>query len=278
MSLFSMFSRARKRRFESSEPTRLVEFEAEPELVYAIGDIHGMYDKFCRLEDAILADAATRSSDAVIVILGDFIDRGPDTNKVIDRLMAPLDNGLKRLCLSGNHEASMAEFLDRPGRDHAWLQFGGIETLCSYGVDAHKWHSEHPSPTQIGYQLDALVPTEHMRFVSERPYLIRFGRLVMVHAGLDPKTPLADQSRRDLLWRRWDDGADDNAPTGRKKDMHAANDMLVVHGHTPVSEVYVSANRINVDTGAYAGGPLSAVRLVKGRLDGVLRDQQDGAI
>ncbi len=278
MSLFSWFSRARKQRSGSDEPIRLVESETVPELVYAIGDIHGMYDKFCRLEDAILADAATRSRDAVIVILGDFIDRGPDTNKVIDRLMAPLDMSLKRLCLSGNHEASMAEFLDRPSRDNAWLQFGGIETLCSYGVDAHKWHSEKPNPSQIGYQLDALVPAEHMRFVSERPYLIRFGHLVMVHAGLDPKTPLADQRPRDLLWRRWDARADGKTHVGQKKDMLAANDLLIVHGHTPVSDVFVSANRINVDTGAYAGGPLSAIRLVEGRFDGILRDQSGGAI
>jgi len=168
----------------------------------------------------------------------------------------------------------MTEFLDRPNRDHAWLQFGGIETLCSYGVDAHKWHVENPNPTQIGYQLDALVPPEHMRFVSERPYLIRFGNLVMVHAGLDPKTPLADQKPKDLLWRRWgDDGADGKERARQNKDVHAANDLLIVHGHTPVSDVSVVANRINVDTGAYAGGPLSAIRLVDGRLDGVLRDQ-----
>lgn len=242
----------------SPAPTRIVEHETVPDLIYAIGDIHGCHAQFRRLEDTILADAQARSDVVHIVVLGDFVDRGPGVRGVIDDLLAKPSAGITRETLSGNHEAMMADFLARPSQAHDWLRFGGAETLMSYGIDVASWRRKDTPPSEIASQLETMIPAAHLAFVADRPHLIRYGKLVFVHAGIDRSKPLPRQTERDLLWMRPDPA---DTPTTAP---------LVVHGHTPVKEVFVSPYRINLDTGAFAGGPLSAARFTKGRFDGLL--------
>lgn len=259
----SWLTRNRPDDADGGAPRRIGESDVVPPLLYAIGDIHGCYDLFSRLEDRLFADAAARGGTATIVVLGDVVDRGPGVARVIDRLLARPPAGVTRLCLSGNHEATMAEFLDRPRADHLWLSFGGIETLLSYGIDAGAWAATRPNARAMTYQIEAFMPPEHLNFVANRPCLLRFGKLVFVHAGIDRRRPLDRQQARDLMWMRPDIDGD---PPGPQPG------LIVVHGHTPLREVLISPTRINLDTGAYAGGPLSAARFVDGRFDGVLAE------
>lgn len=242
-------------------PVRIIERSAPPPLAYAIGDIHGHYDLLVALEEAIVADARARGVAPLIVVLGDVVDRGPDSRKVIEHLLTPPRGDVERVTLSGNHEATMAEFLRLPAYSHDWLLYGGVETLRSYGIDAGSWSATRPKRQDIAEQLVRLVPQEHERFVADRPYLLRAGKLVFVHAGIDRSKPVSRQDVRDMMWRR-PDPAESMEP--------APDGLLVVHGHTPGPEVFVSGRRVNLDTGAYAGGPLTAGRFVEGRFDGML--------
>ncbi len=274
MSLLHWTNRQKRILPEWTRASRFISQDEAPALVYAIGDIHGCYDAFCRLEDDILADINARGQGALIVVLGDFIDRGPESSRVIDRLLSKPPEGVTRLCLSGNHEATMVAFLEKPHFNHVWLKFGGLETLRSYGIDPENWATARPNAKMIGYQLDAFIPAEHMRFVAERPFLARFGDMIFVHAGIDMSKRLDHQDQQDLLWMRQPSGAERDE--GRRSSGKTPSDAgvsataLVIHGHTPVKEVDVLRQRINLDTGAFAGGALSAARLVNGRLDGLL--------
>ncbi len=261
MRFLSLFRRNEQTTAADAVPRRILEHEEIPGLIYAIGDIHGCFDKLMKLEERIRADAGGLGADAMIIVLGDIVDRGPHSKQVIDHLMAPPEDGLQRLVLAGNHEAKMVEFLDRPAWNHVWLQFGGMETLGSYGIDAGAWMAKRLKRKMISAELAARFPAEHTRFLRERPFVLRFGTLVFVHAGIDRARPLVDQAERDLLWRRPDPYED-----GPEKE----GGLVVVHGHTPGLEVFVSPRRINLDTGAYAGGPLSAARFVAGRFDSLL--------
>ena len=251
---------------DESGPVRIVEHDAIPRLVYAIGDAHGCYDAFSRLEDRIAADVGARGGSALVIQLGDFVDRGSMVAQLVERLLGDAPPGIERLCLSGNHELVMSEFVNHPDPRHDWLRQGGAETLRSYGIDAGAWGREGRNTRMIGYQLGSMIPYEHRQFIADRPYLVRFGKLVFVHAGIDRARPLARQSVRDMLWSRPDLESD-----ARYLDAPGpAGNVRVVHGHTPVRAVTVAPLRINLDTGAYAGGPLSAARFVEGRFDGLL--------
>ncbi|MBU1175690.1 MAG: metallophosphoesterase [Alphaproteobacteria bacterium] len=260
MSLGSIFRRGE--RPPGQDAIRLIERDRAPDLLYAVGDIHGCHDKYSRIEAAIVADAERRSRGAVIVVLGDVVDRGPDSRAVIEHLLAAPPHGIDRFVLSGNHEAMMASFFDRPSHSHTWLSFGGAETLMSYGIDTGRWQIERVKSKLIHYQLQTFIPAEHMSFVAERPHLVRFGKLVCVHAAIDRSCSLSEQTERDLLWTR--PGPETDADNGEMSG------YVVVHGHTPVKDVFVSPLRINLDTGAFAGGPLSAARFVAGHFDGLI--------
>lgn len=266
MGLLSFLMPRRSSRDDTSGPERVIEHEQAPALIYAIGDIHGCYDKLVELETAIFEDVSKRGGEATLMILGDIVDRGPDSRGVIDRLMAVPPSGIRRWVLSGNHEAMMAGFLRNPRSDSDWLEFGGVETLMSFGLDASRWRKDRVRSKLITYKIEAYLSSEQVRFISERPYLVRFGNLVFVHAGIDRDRPPAQQTEREYLWMRPDPKKD--AELAARSVTEA--DHCVVHGHTPAEQVYVSPFRINLDTGAYAGGPLSAARFVNGQFDGLL--------
>ena len=219
--------------------------------VYAIGDIHGCLDRLRALHDAIAADLAARpTASALLVHLGDLVDRGPDSAQVVAHLAtAPPPAGVtETLTLRGNHEAMMLAALDAPDRDHAalvWMQNGGADTLLSWGV------SRRTEPRDWA----AALPADHVAFLRALPLRHQDGGYLFVHAGIRPGVPLARQDPHDLIWIR--------EPFLSSKLDHGA---VVVHGHTPTPEPVLRANRIGIDTGAVMGGALTCLVLEADRL------------
>jgi serine/threonine protein phosphatase 1 len=226
-------------------------FERDPTLAYAIGDVHGCLALLLELEALIFADAAAlgpQAGETWIVMLGDYVDRGPDSAGVLDHLLRPLPAPFRRLMVAGNHEERMLDFLNAPGPDSDWLALGGGETLRSYGLSEDALFAARRSGQAA--LLDSHIPGEHRQLLETLPGMLVTPGYVFVHAGLRPGVPLDEQHPSDLMWIR-DKFRNDYAEFGR----------LVVHGHTPTKIPLVSEHRINIDTGAYATGKLTAVRL-----------------
>ncbi len=222
--------------------------DPQPDIVYAVGDVHGCLDLFRRMEEAVAEDAARTGGRALMVLLGDVVDRGPDSAGMIDHLLAPPPaGGLHRICLRGNHEDMMARFLARPRGSSSWLDFGGFETLMSYGLRPPGAEGFELPERRLQQMLQTYVPQAHLDFFDALPLGLQFGRFLLVHAALDPAAPLDRQPRDALLW-------------GRAEGLDLPGRTLV-HGHTIVENVVFTPGRIAVDTGAYATGRLSAVRL-----------------
>jgi len=221
--------------------------------VYAIGDIHGEVRALDALHGRIAADAADalrRGVSCLIVYLGDYVDRGPDSRGVLDRLTGPAPEGMARRFLRGNHEAVMLNFLTEPAAVAEWLDFGGLETLQSYGVRVALGVGGAERIRQFGAALAERLPDAHRRFLASLEPMIVLGDYAFVHAGVLPGRPLDQQRVEDLLWIR--------EPFLSSKAWHG---RVVVHGHTVVDDPEVLENRINIDTGAYASGVLTALVL-----------------
>lgn len=222
------------------------------ELVYAIGDIHGCYDLLKALLAKIAADCGPRAKGRrpILVFLGDYVDRGPQSAQVVEALIwlkrrPDLDVRL----LKGNHEQAMLDFIEAPERAAGWLQFGGRETLQSYGVLPPQ--GDPVAMVQARDELMAAMPAAHLRLLERLELMLGIGDYAFVHAGVRPGVSLADQEENDLLWIRQ---AFLEAPGPFEK--------IIVHGHTWLDErVQRHDHRIGVDTGAYATGVLTALRL-----------------
>ena len=228
---------------------------AAPEgvVIYAIGDIHGRLDLFERLIRQIHTDLATTAPDhrGVIVLLGDYVDRGPQSRGVIEAIVQLESAGdLGVIALKGNHEDAMLRFLDNPVDGRNWLSFGGLETLASYGVEAPHVLELETAVTPLRDALAAALPDHHLAFLNRLPTMAIEQDYVFAHAGLRPGVPIDRQSDIDLMWRR---------SPGRPGP--STFDKVVVHGHTPTRTVHLDADTVGVDTGAYATDILTAIRL-----------------
>lgn len=221
------------------------------EVVYAIGDIHGRADLLDQLLGEIGADIAAHPDvGARMVTLGDYIDRGAESRRVIDRLIDLQRDGRFRMtALRGNHEEAMLGFLHEPETGPSWCEFGGRETLLSYGVIAPRGRRREDWVAARDALLAAL-PEAHLRFLAGLDAYAQFGDYVFVHAGLKPRVPLERQVAEDMLWIREE-----------FLDAPPWSAQVVVHGHTPSTEPMEAPGRIGVDTGAYATSILTAVRL-----------------
>lgn len=214
--------------------------------VYAIGDIHGQIGMLHAAHERIAADRQRiGDTDAPVVHLGDLTDRGPDSKGVIQLLIDGVKRGENWLTVKGNHDRMFAEHVNDPTyhdpclrADLEWLhpRLGGIETLESYGVNADTPHAE----------IQRAIPATHRQFLNDMPLMHRFGDVAFVHAGILPGVPLSEQVADDLLWIR--------AAFHIETLPHEA---LIVHGHTPVDTPTHYGNRINLDTGAGYGKPLT---------------------
>lgn len=225
-----------------------------PAVVYAIGDVHGCLAQLRLLHRKILADAAGIDGTKLIVLLGDYVDRGVDSAGVLDFLMSGAPAGFSQICLVGNHEVMMLDHIAEPRSADRWLSLGGVETLISYGVDPSSYMTASVKDrTAI---LQSHIPSQHQEFLRSLPVMVSLPGLVLVHAGLRAGVPLKDQDEDDLLWIR--------EQTDARPAEDVVGDPLVVHGHTPGPEPTFSKKSINIDTGAFATGILTAVRLRDG--------------
>jgi serine/threonine protein phosphatase 1 len=219
--------------------------------VYAIGDIHGRADLLDTLLNKIGANAKDRPDEqATIIFLGDYIDREPQSRKVIERLLRLRDHGHDLRFLRGNHEAALLDFLVHPAHGRAWMALGGAETLYSYGVSPPGRGASAEDMDLASRALNAALPPAHFEFLQRLETFIRLGDYLFVHAGLRPGRPLDKQTEGDMLEIR--------EPFLKSR---ARWPYVVVHGHSPVPAATANGGRISMDTGAYATGKLSAVRL-----------------
>jgi serine/threonine protein phosphatase 1 len=220
-------------------------------LTYAIGDVHGCYEAFCHLLSEIKKDARAVGEKPRVILLGDYIDRGPHSREVLERI---IDLSREEWCdlevLIGNHEMIMLNFLLDPLYGPSWVEYGGGATLLSYGLQPPKSRTSNEDWEEIRQAFSKVVPASHLKLLTEASLKFQAGDYLFVHAGVKPGTPLADQGAETLLWIR-------------KEFLVAtkACEYVVVHGHTPTEEAVNQTWRIGVDTGAYATGMLSCVRL-----------------
>jgi serine/threonine protein phosphatase 1 len=156
------------------------------------------------------------------------------------------------VALKGNHEIFMEAFLADPALGPQWRDFGGLETLASYGVPVGRLMMGR-NYDEAALALRAALPAAHMDFMQTLKTSHSHGRYFLCHAGVRPGVPLDRQDDHDLLWIR-----------GEFLDSDVDFGKIVIHGHTPVERPEVKANRINIDTGAFATGQLTCVALNEG--------------
>ena len=228
--------------------------DMEDTVVYAIGDVHGCYKELLSLEEKIALDALQFRGRKIIVMLGDYIDRGPQSARVLDHLLAPPPQGFLRVCLAGNHEVAMLHYLDGYLSRDRWLAVGGRETLFSYGVDPARLASLYASSDEVDRRIREVIPASHIDFLRSLPVLLCSDKFVFVHAGIRPGIDLVAQDEQDLLNIR-DEFFD---------AVHLL-DRFVVHGHTPVDMPRLDGKRLGIDTGAFQSGRLTALRIAAGK-------------
>ncbi|QSY93676.1 serine/threonine protein phosphatase [Rhizobium bangladeshense] len=222
---------------------------------YAIGDIHGRYDLLLKAEEAILRDGARLPGQKLIVTLGDYVDRGPESAQVIDHLMEPPPDGFDRICLAGNHEIAMLDYIDGWLSYDDWMRMGSAELLKSYGLDPEHLPLVFPSGVQLDAFLRQSLPHTHIDFMRALPIMLDTPDVVFVHAGIDPMLPLSAQTEEDLVLIRH-----------RFLESRVPLPKLVVHGHTPSDEPDIRPRRLNLDTRAFRSGRLTVARFWQGRV------------
>ncbi|AVX02740.1 metallophosphoesterase family protein [Maritalea myrionectae] len=231
--------------------------------IYAIGDIHGQLEMLQHALEKIERDGGP---NAKIVFLGDYVDRGPNSQGVIEYLANGVDAGKNWTCLLGNHDRMFSMFMEdyprtdyrlKPGYDWFHERIGGVETMASYGIEA----DQDRRIFQIHEDAKASVPQDHLDFINKLPLTHIENGTLFVHAGIRPGVALEQQEEDDLVWIR-EGFLDDPQP----------HDWLVVHGHTTVPAATHYGNRVNLDSGAGYGDPLTAA-VFEGQESWVLTDK-----
>ncbi len=218
------------------------------ERVYAVGDIHGRLDLLVTMAEAIERDNAARgAARSTVILLGDLVDRGPDSAGVIKAVRMWASQRRMRI-IAGNHEEMFLEALENVEVMRHFLRYGGKETILSYPVDPAAYTAAEIEDAQA--MMQAAVPQEDIDFLNSFEDTIVIGDYLFVHAGIAPGVPLAEQSTNQLRWIR-------------EPFLSHAGDHghMIVHGHTIMAEAEVLANRIGIDTGAYDTGRLTALGL-----------------
>jgi serine/threonine protein phosphatase 1 len=221
--------------------------------VWAIGDIHGRLDLLEPLIESVLADAdMQRVGRKVVVFLGDYIDRGPDSRGVIQFLLSiPLDREIEWRFLKGNHEETMLRFLDDSTVGEQWCQYGGGATLRSFGLSVPQMRHKPETWSHLSADLNHKLSAKERTFLDGLELSIEIGDYFFSHAGARPGRALSQQSADDLMWIR-----------RTFLDSQVEFERVVVHGHTPSLKVHSDRRRLGIDTKAYESGVLTAVRLV----------------
>lgn len=214
--------------------------------IYAIGDVHGRLDLLGALHARIAEEIdADRPDDWRVIHLGDYCDRGPDSRGVLDLLVEATARDQRMLALVGNHDIGFLDFLDAPDQRSLFARFGGLQTCGSYGVALDI--SSRDSVMESHAALLRAVPQSHVDFMRSRGFSLSFGDFFFCHAGIRPQVALDKQVPEDLMWIRRD-----------FLDYDGLHPKVIVHGHTISPAAELMPNRVNVDTGAYASGELTA--------------------
>jgi serine/threonine protein phosphatase 1 len=215
--------------------------------VYAIGDIHGRVDLLDEILSSITADLVQHPAvRPIYVFLGDYIDRGKWSRETIDRLIEHAANH-ESVFLKGNHELIALSCLSDRSMIDQWLRLGGLETLTSYGVPPEFFAGrKQTAGTQLAFH-DSL-PQNHFQFFRNLQASFTCGDFYFAHAGVRPKVELPQQKEKDLLWIR-----------GEFLSSNYDFGKIIIHGHTPTTDIEVRSNRINIDTGAFATGRLTCL-------------------
>ena len=219
--------------------------------VYAVGDIHGCLEQLEALHRMILEDAAEAEEGRLVVVyVGDYVDRGLDCKGVVECLVGDPLPGFEAVHLRGNHEDFLLHFLDDPRTIGAWMMNGGGATLASYGVSQAEASGSSDAREALRGELKFRMPPGHLAFFEGLELSHIEGDYLFVHAGIRPGVALEDQVPEDLMWIR-------------EPFLNSSKDLgkIVVHGHTPLREPELRANRIGIDTGAVYGGMLTALVL-----------------
>ena len=200
--------------------------------IYAIGDIHGSFDRLQELMQKIPIDFARDT----LVFIGDYIDRGPASVEVVDYLIDLNKRVPGIIFLKGNHEDMLEKYLEGTDR-FTYLLNGGQNTLDSY-LSKNRQSELYP------------IPPDHMSFFKSLRLYYETEAYIFVHAGLRPKVPLASQETEDLLWIR-------------DKFIYSKYNFgkTVIFGHTPLEKPLVESNKIGIDTGAVYGNALTCLQL-----------------
>jgi serine/threonine protein phosphatase 1 len=219
--------------------------------VYAVGDIHGQLQLLRELRHMIADDAKAGGRERnVVVYLGDFIDRGPDSRGVIELFLDETLDGFEEIHLKGNHEDYMVQFLQDPTVGESWYLNGGDTTLMSYGVDRTAAAPGQGRFAAMSDDLRRKLPVQHLAFLRSLDLYHVEGDYLFVHAGIRPGRPIESQKGYDLMWIR-DEFLSSKADHG----------CCVVHGHSIRPEPDMRPNRIGIDTGAFYTGRLTALVL-----------------
>lgn len=236
---------ARRRKLDlASNPTRYP--------IYAIGDVHGCLNELKQAEETIARDIRQSGRPGLVVLLGDYVDRGPLSAQVLEHLCRPSELGLKRVPLCGNHDALFLKFLEDPERYWDWVMLGGEQTLMSYGIDIHHLAlRQRRQRSMLRDVLDEAVPETHRRFLRDLPISLKVESALFVHAGIRPGIELDAQTDEDMMWIR--------EPFLSKGP--GLGSLIVVHGHTVYPQPDIGQNRIGLDTGAFTTGRLSVLKL-----------------
>jgi serine/threonine protein phosphatase 1 len=224
--------------------------------LYIIGDVHGCATLLDKMLDRIDVHGVTNNViNPMLILVGDYVDRGPQSAQVLERIYTLQQDTPERvICLMGNHEKMMLDFIDDPaGGGNRWLTFGGGDTLKSYGIKVPGKKADIEDLTEASIELESAMPKGLQAWLRALPLTFQSGNIACVHAAMDPSSSPDKQSSRILLW-----GHPDFMSEAR------VDDLWVAHGHTIVKSAACQNSRIALDTGAYRTGRLSVAAVSGG--------------
>lgn len=223
--------------------------------IFAIGDVHGCLKELTSLHKKILTHDKFDVKKDLLVYLGDYVDRGKESKAVIDQILKLKNNKIKMINLMGNHDEYMIDFLfNNKNNIENWLNFGLDQTIRSYGIELVDFIKDGFGDDiieQLRKKLLNEMSEDQINFFKSLELSYSSDKYLFVHAGIDPKKSLSEQTRNDYLWSRSEDFF--------KEDFKA--EKIIVHGHTPVEKIISNQFRINIDSGCYFSGKLTGVCL-----------------
>jgi len=223
--------------------------------IFAIGDVHGCLKELTSLHKKILTHDKFDVKKDLLVYLGDYVDRGKESKAVIDQILKLKNNKIKMINLMGNHDEYMIDFLfNNKNNIESWLDFGLDQTFRSYGIELVDFIKDGFGDDiieQLRKKLLNKMSEDQINFFKSLELSYSSDKYLFVHAGIDPKKELEDQTKKDFLWSRSKNFFDKNFKSKK----------IIVHGHTPEENIVNNAFRINIDSGCYFSGKLSSVCL-----------------